>query len=103
MNMISPEPQRASSRRAWLKILARYKKPDRRRSTVELAITLIPIRHALGLSSAAYAYGHWWGLILIIPAAGFLVRLFMIQHDCGHGSFFANRYADDWIGRGSAS
>ncbi len=99
MNMISPEVV-ANSKRAWLKILARYKKPDRRRSAVELAITLIPFATLWALSSAAYAHGHWWGLILILPAAGFLVRIFMIQHDCGHGSFFANRTADDWIGRG---
>ena len=34
--------------------------------------------------------GHAWASLLIaIPAAGFLVRLFMIQHDCGHGTFFA--------------
>lgn len=99
MNMISPEAV-ANSKRAWLKILARYKKPDRRRSAVELAITLVPFATLWALSSIAYAHGHWWGLILILPAAGFLVRIFMIQHDCGHGSFFANRTADDWIGRG---
>ncbi|RWI83055.1 fatty acid desaturase [Mesorhizobium sp.] len=99
MNMISPEAV-ANSKRAWLKILARYKKPDRRRSAVELAITLVPFATLWALSSVAYAHGHWWGLILILPAAGFLVRIFMIQHDCGHGSFFANRTADDWIGRG---
>ncbi|MER9015754.1 fatty acid desaturase [Mesorhizobium sp. M0898] len=98
MNMISPEAV-ANSKRAWLKILSRYKKPDRRRSAVELAVTLIPFATLWALSSAAYAHGHWWGLVLILPAAGFLVRIFMIQHDCGHGSFFANRYADDWIGR----
>jgi hypothetical protein len=31
--------------------------------------------------------GYWVGLLLAVPPAGFLVRLFMIQHDCGHGSF----------------
>lgn len=98
MNMMSPEAV-ASSKRAWLKILARYKKPDRLRSAVELAVTLIPFAGIWALTWAAYAYGYWWGLVLIIPAAGFLVRLFMIQHDCGHGSFFANRHADDWTGR----
>ncbi|KQZ80786.1 fatty acid desaturase [Mesorhizobium sp. Root157] len=98
MNMISPEAV-ASSKLAWLKILARYKKPDRRRSVIELAITFIPFAAIWALTWAAYAYGYWWGLVLIIPAAGFLVRLFMIQHDCGHGSFFANRHADDWTGR----
>jgi omega-6 fatty acid desaturase (delta-12 desaturase) len=34
-----------------------------------------------------------------VPAAGFLLRLFMIQHDCGHGSFFRHRAANDWVGR----
>ena len=34
-----------------------------------------------------------------MPAAGFLVRLFMIQHDCGHGAFFRHRLANDWTGR----
>jgi Fatty acid desaturase len=43
--------------------------------------------------------GYWVGLLLAVPAAGFLVRLFMIQHDCGHGSFFHRRRANDWVGR----
>ena len=45
-------------------------------------------------------FGFWWlSLILAVPAAGFLVRLFMIQHDCGHGAFFRHRLANDWVGR----
>jgi len=96
MHIISPEE---ASRRIWLKILARYKKPNRKRSAVELAVTLVPFAVLWALCSLAYVYGYWWGLFLIVPAAGFLVRMFMIQHDCGHGSFFANRLADDWIGR----
>jgi omega-6 fatty acid desaturase (delta-12 desaturase) len=36
---------------------------------------------------------------MAVPAAGFLVRLFMIQHDCGHGSFFRRRATNDWVGR----
>lgn len=36
---------------------------------------------------------------LAVPAAGLLVRLFMIQHDCGHGAFFRHRLANDWVGR----
>ena len=38
-------------------------------------------------------------LLITVPAAGFLVRLFMIQHDCGHGAFFRHRLANDWVGR----
>ena len=49
---------------------------------------------------ASYYFGFWWlTLLLAVPAAGFLVRLFMIQHDCGHGAFFRHRLANDWIGR----
>ncbi len=48
----------------------------------------------------AFAYG-WWplSLLLIVPAAGFMLRLFMMQHDCGHGSFFPHKAANDWTGR----
>lgn len=46
---------------------------------------------------AEWAYG--LALCLAVPAAGFLVRLFIIQHDCGHHSFFASRAGNDWIGR----
>jgi acyl-lipid omega-6 desaturase (Delta-12 desaturase) len=48
---------------------------------------------------ATLGIGYWLCLLLAVPAAGFLVRLFMIQHDCGHGAFFRRRLANDWIGR----
>ena len=52
------------------------------------------------LSLAAVHFGYWeLSLLLAIPGAAFLVRLFMIQHDCGHGSFFRNRHANDGVGR----
>jgi omega-6 fatty acid desaturase (delta-12 desaturase) len=44
-------------------------------------------------------FGYWLTLVVAVPAAGFLVRLFMIQHDCGHGAFFRHRLANDWVGR----
>jgi omega-6 fatty acid desaturase (delta-12 desaturase) len=51
------------------------------------------------MMSAVLGAGYMIGLLLAVPAAGFLVRLFMIQHDCGHGSFFRSRLANDWVGR----
>ncbi len=39
------------------------------------------------------------GLLGLLPAAGLMVRLFIIQHDCGHGSLFSSRKANDWLGR----
>ena len=44
-------------------------------------------------------YGYRITLLLALPAAGFLVRLFVIQHDCGHGSLFRSRRVNDWVGR----
>lgn len=43
-------------------------------------------------------WGHGWTLLLALPAAGLYVRLFIIQHDCGHGSYFASRRANQWVG-----
>ena len=80
--------------------LARYRNPNHGRSIVEVLITLVPFA-LLWLSmwwSLHIGYGLY--LLLSVPAAGFLVRLFMIQHDCGHGSFFRHRSVNDWVGRG---
>jgi omega-6 fatty acid desaturase (delta-12 desaturase) len=50
------------------------------------------------LMLASLEYSYWVTLLLALPAAGFLVRLFIIQHDCGHGSFFRSRAANDTLG-----
>lgn len=92
-NAVSPDIRR------WTKILAGYRTPNRARSAFELAITIVPFCVLWALAWASVHYGFWPGLLLTIPAAGFLLRLFMIQHDCGHGAFFAHRTADDWTGR----
>src|SRR4029077_21054646 len=65
----------------------------------ELVITAVPFLGIWALMWTVVAHGHWIGLLLAAPAAGLLVRLFMIQHDCGHGSFFHGRLANDWVGR----
>ncbi len=79
--------------------LKTYRGPRIARSVVELLITAVPFALLWGLIWGALHLGYWIGLILVLPAAGFLVRLFMIQHDCSHGSFFHSRRANDWVGR----
>ncbi len=44
-------------------------------------------------------HGYWITLLLAVPTAGLLVRLFIILHDCGHGSYFRSRRANDMLGR----
>jgi len=99
---LTPTPsvrQSNDSKAAWLKIISGYRKPVFARSMYELAVTLIPFVFLWATAAVAFQFGHWIGLTLIIPAAGFLLRLFMLQHDCGHGSLFGKRPLDDWIGR----
>ncbi len=69
------------------------------RSLAELAVTAVPFVALWLLMWLSLGLGYWLTLLLAVPAAGFLVRLFMIQHDCGHGSFFRRRWANDWLGR----
>ena len=93
-------PSASPDARKWTAILARYREPNHARSIVEIAITLGPLVALWALAWLAYSFGFWWlSLLIAIPAAGFLVRLFMIQHDCGHGAFFRHRLANDWVGR----
>jgi acyl-lipid omega-6 desaturase (Delta-12 desaturase) len=84
----------------WTKTLLRYREPNHWRSATEIAISFAPLAALWVLMWLSYSFGLWWlALLLAIPASGFLVRLFMIQHDCGHGSFFRHRLANDWTGR----
>ncbi|HEY1361812.1 MAG TPA: fatty acid desaturase [Xanthobacteraceae bacterium] len=86
--------------RSWMRILAQYREPRHARSIFEIAVSLGPLVGLWALASAACCSGYWWLSLCLAPAAaGFLVRLFMIQHDCGHGAFFRYRPANDWVGR----
>ena len=91
--------QSSPETRALTHMLARYRQPSSARGLFELVITGVPFLVFWALIWAALDHGYWIGLLLVVPAAGFLVRLFMIQHDCGHGSFFSGRLANDWVGR----
>ncbi len=92
-------PAKPDTRR-WTRILGSYRTPNHLRSVTELAITALPLVTLWTAAWFAFFLGHAWASLLIaIPAAGFLLRLFMILHDCGHGTFFENRMANDWVGR----
>lgn len=91
--------QRGGTARSWTARLAEYREPRLSRSLFEIFITVGPFLLLWALSAAAVIHGHWWGLVLTIPASGLLVRLFIVQHDCGHGSLFRSRALNDWVGR----
>ncbi|GLK67161.1 fatty acid desaturase [Hansschlegelia plantiphila] len=85
---------------ALRRTLRAYQRPNMARSLYEVGLTVALFATAWAVMAVALRYGLVWVYLLMIPpAAGLLVRLFMVQHDCGHGAFFANRSANDWIGR----
>ena len=83
----------------WPKILAGYRGPSSGRSVIEILLTALPLAVLWVSMWASLSVGYWLCLLLSVPAAGFLVRLFMIQHDCSHDSFFKRRAANAWVGR----
>jgi omega-6 fatty acid desaturase (delta-12 desaturase) len=85
--------------RRWVAVLAPYRESSLGRSLAELFVTVVPFVALWLAMLLSLRYSYWLCLLLAVPAAGFLVRLFMIQHDCGHGSFFRRRRANDWLGR----
>lgn len=87
-----------TDRRSMVAGLTPFQTPMLHRSLGQLAVTAASYA---GLLVAMYASLHvsvWLTLALSIPAAGFVVRLFIIQHDCGHASYFRSRRANETVG-----
>ena len=98
-----PEPTHSYSplddaKRTWKQAVAAYQNPDLRRSLWQIANSLVPFLALWYLAYRMLAVSYWLTLGTAVLAAGFLVRIFIIFHDCGHGSFFRSRAANDTIG-----
>lgn len=89
----------STNARAWISILASYREPSGSRSTIELLITILPFAALWVLAWATLSISYWLSAGFVVLAGGFLVRLFAIQHDCGHGTLYRKRQLNDWIGR----
>lgn len=89
----------ARSAKDWVRILAKYREPSTRRSLLELLVTLVPFTLLWMLAWAALSVSSWLAFGIAVLNGFFLVRIFCIQHDCGHASFFHSRKAQDWVGR----
>ena len=89
-----PEPSALPS----IQELEAYARPSHRRSLLQLANTALPYAAVWVLMVWSLDVTYWLTLALSIPASGFLIRLFIIQHDCGHGSFFRSRVWNDRLG-----
>ncbi len=85
--------------REWVAILSRYREPSQWRSLWELLVTAGPFLALWALAWWSVDVSYALAAALSVLNGAFLARLFMIQHDCGHASFFRNRALSDWIGR----
>ncbi|MEO1149598.1 MAG: fatty acid desaturase [Pseudomonadota bacterium] len=78
----------------------RFDCPDVSRSVRQLLLSLALYGLITGAGLWAFSAGQFWALpLLLLPGAGLLVKLFTIQHDCGHGSYFKADWANRWVGR----
>src|SRR5438552_10192114 len=87
-----------STRPPWKEVVAKYQKPALGPGLWQLTNTLIPYLALWYLMYLASKVSLWLAVPLAVVAAGFLVRIFIISHDCGHGSFFPSRKANAFVG-----
>ncbi|HEX8074130.1 MAG TPA: fatty acid desaturase [Thermoleophilaceae bacterium] len=91
-------PRRARERPFWRDAIAPYEKADLRRSAIDIATSLVPY---LALSVAMYLLvdvSYLLVLALAVPASGFLLRTYIVFHDCSHGSFLPTKRANMAMG-----
>lgn len=87
-----------NSRPEWVEIISRYNKPDPLKSWWQVINSVGPYIILWIVMVKTIAVSYWLTLLLAVFAAGFMVRIFIIFHDCGHGSFFKSKLLSKIIG-----
>jgi omega-6 fatty acid desaturase (delta-12 desaturase) len=96
---LSAAPADAASEANWRQALAPYTQPRVGRALVDLATSVVPFLLLLAAIAALVHVSYPLALLLMVPAAGFQVRTFIVFHDCAHGSFLPSKQANKWLGR----
>jgi len=96
---VSSALEQASGTLNWRAVVARYENPDLRRSLWQVANSLIPYFFLWYLMIKLVDISYPLTFALAVIAAGFMMRIFIIFHDCGHGSFFKNQKWNNILGR----
>src|SRR5258705_6488710 len=82
---------------SWRERLAQYARPDLRLSVLHLADSVVPYAALMVAIYFALQWSVLLALALAVPAAGFLLRTYIIFHDCAHGSFLPSKRANAWL------
>lgn len=93
-----PAATASDARARPAKSLHAYARPSAAIAIWQLVSTLPPFLVLWATIAYGVAHGVWPALLLVVPAALFLIRIFVLHHDCGHGSLFASRRVNDAIG-----
>ena len=83
---------------SWRDALAPYARPHLGRSLLDIATSVVPYLALSVLMYLALDVSYLLVLALAIPAAGFLLRTYIVFHDCAHGSFLPSKRANAWLG-----
>jgi omega-6 fatty acid desaturase (delta-12 desaturase) len=92
------ETEQPTDTAAWRKIVVQYQEPSTGRALWQICNTLGPLAILWYLMDRSLAISWWLTVPLAVLAGAFLVRVFIIFHDCGHGSYFKSRAANDAVG-----
>lgn len=90
----------AAERPFWRESLAPFEGPHLGRSILDVATSVVPYLALTVLMYLALDASYLVTLALAIPASGFLVRTYIVFHDCTHGSFLSTKRANTWLGTG---
>ena len=93
-----PTRRPRAERPAWREVLEPYARPRLRRSLLDIATSVVPYLGISALMYLALGVSYLFVLALAVPAAGFLLRTFIVFHDCAHGSFLSSKRANAWLG-----
>src|SRR5436190_13791064 len=94
----APSVPSIAERPYWHDVVAPYVRPRLGRSLLDLATSVVPYLALSVLMYLAVDISYFLVFVAAVPAAGFLLRTYIVFHDCAHGSFLRSKRANIWLG-----
>ena len=94
----APAASSQETKLKWQEVVAKYQTPKLSSSLWQVANTIIPFFVLLYVMYLSLSYSYWLTLALALPTGALMTRIFILFHDCGHGSFFKSQRANNILG-----
>ncbi len=95
---MKPIDNNSNGEMTWQEVIIKYARPDLKKSIWQIINSVVPYMFMWYIMYRSLEYPYWVTLLLSLLAVGFLIRIFIIFHDCGHRSFFKSRHANNIVG-----